>query len=152
MGESYHIYYYYCHLLLLFLCIPTISVNSLHIDKCILRTGMTRMPVKFVVPNTSHSSPSAVSYTQSWFEPSGWRAKLRLSSYPAVLVSLSIPVTPPLWYNSSWSSQIWECLDMQCHVGPPSLQWEWGFCICSFITRFYIIYLLSFDTEFSLET
>lgn len=108
VGESCHIYcyyyYYYCHLLLLFLCSPTASVNSLHIDKFILRAQMTEMFVKFIVPNTSNFPPSAASYTQLWFEPSGWRAKLRLPSYPAVLVSVSIPLTPASWFNSSWSS------------------------------------------------
>lgn len=65
-----------------------------------------------------------------------------VSAYLWLQLCDSIPAGPHK------SGSAWTCTS---HVGPPSLRWEWNFCICSFITHFYIVYLLSFDTKFSLE-
>lgn len=127
-------------------------MSSLHIDKYIHRARMTGMAFKFtVVHNLNDSFPSVVSYTQSWFEPSGWRAKLRLSSYPAALVSLSTHVSPASWFESVWFPPNPGMPGHMVSHWAPSLKWERGFCNCSFITFFYIFYLLSFDTKFPLE-
>lgn len=122
-------------LLLSFLRSSAISMGSLYTEKYIHGAWMTEMSVKFTVPHSINDSfPSAVSYTQLWFEPSGWRAKLKLSLYPAALVSLSTHVSPDTGFKFGEPHQIWECPHIWCWVGTPSLWWEWFICHCSFLT------------------